>query len=117
METFRCTDRDGITIICTKDTWENHIVSEHPEMEGCEVIVKTAIEKPYQIYQDGRHADRRIIYKPFVLPKPFRTQYLRVAIRYRKTKLTRKLQGYVLTAFPATKRKGDILIWEGQLKS
>ena len=92
------------------------MVSEHPEMEGCEMIVKTAIEKPYQIYQDGRHANRRNIYKPFVLPKPFHTQFLRVAIEYRKRKITRKLQGYVLTAFPSpTKRKGDILIWEGKL--
>ena len=85
-------------------------------MEGCEVIVKTAIENPYQVYQDGKHANRRIIYKPFVLPKPFRTQYLRVAIEYHKAKITGKVQGYVCSAFACqTKKKGDILIWEGQL--
>jgi hypothetical protein len=117
VEIFRCKDRDGVTVICTQDTWENHIVSEHPEMKDCQMIVKRAIEKPYQVYQDGRHAARKNIYKPFVLPKPYHTQYLRIAIKYQKTKITRKLRGYVLTAFPSTKRKGDILIWEGQLRS
>lgn len=116
MEIFRCKDKDGITVICTQDRWENHIVSGHPEIKGCEVIVKTAIEKPYQVYQDGKHAARRNIYKPFVLPKPFNTQYLRITIEYRKRKITRELQGYVLTAFAFQgKRIGDILIWEGQL--
>lgn len=84
-------------------------------MKGCQMIVKTAIEKPYQIYQDGKHAARRNIYKPFVLPKPFHTQYLRIGIEYRKKRLTGKLRGYVITAFACRgKRKGDILLWEEQ---
>ena len=116
MEKFRCKDKDGITVVCTRDTWEDHIVSEHPEMKDCEVTVRTAIEKPYQVYQDGRHAARRTVYKPFVLPKPFHTQYLRIAIEYRRKKISRKVQGYVCSAFACrTKRKGDILIWEEQL--
>jgi hypothetical protein len=116
VEIFRCKDKDGIIVICKQDTWENHIVSGHAEMEGCEMIVKTAIEKPYQVYQDGKHTNKRIIYKPFVLPKPFHTQYLRVAIEYHRGKINRKLQGYVCSAFACqTKKKGDILIWEGQL--
>ncbi|MBE0431327.1 MAG: hypothetical protein IBX67_05830 [Dehalococcoidia bacterium] len=116
MEILRCKDKDGITIICSQDTWDNHIVSGHPEVKGCEMIVKTAIEKPFQVYQDGRHANRRIIYKPFVLPKPFHTQYLRIAIEYHRGKVSRNMQGYVCSAFACqTKRKGDILIWEGQL--
>lgn len=93
-------------------------MAEHLEMKDCEMIVKTAIEKPYQVYQDGRHAATKNIYKPFVLPKPYNTQYLRIAIKYRKTKFTRRLQGYVKTAFACQgKGKGDILIWEGQLRS
>ena len=116
MELFRCKDSDGITVICRRDTWENHIVAEHPEMKGCEMTVKVAIEKPYQLYQDGKHPNKRIIYKPFVLPKPFHTQYLRVAIEYHKGKISRKLQGYVCSAFACrSKRKGDILISGEQL--
>jgi hypothetical protein len=114
MDIFRCLDRDNVTIICTEDTWENHILAEHPEMRGCEVHVRTAIEKPYQVFQDGRHPNVRIIYKPFILPKPFSLYYLRVAIKYRK-RVFDKLRGYVASAFPCkNKRKGDILIWEEQ---
>lgn len=109
---FQCTDKDGITVVCSKDTWNNHIVAEHPEMEGCAANVKAAIEKPYHIYQDGRHPHIRIIYRPFILPKPFDRQYLRVAIKYRTRRFGGR-RGYVSTAFPCiNKRKGDILIWE-----
>lgn len=113
-EVFRCRDKDNVIIICPEDTWKNHIVAEHPEMEGCEAYVKAAIEKPYQIYQDGRHSNRKNIYRPFILPKPFQTQYLRVGIEYRQ-KFFGELRGYVRTAFPCQgKRKGDILIWQEQ---
>ena len=109
---FRCRDKDGVLVICTQSTWEKHIIAEHPEMRGNEMCVKAAIEDPYQIYQDPRHANKKNIYKPFVLPKPYHTQYLRVAIEYKKP-LFRQLKGYVSSAFACkTKRKGDILIWE-----
>ena len=115
MTKFQCRDKDNVAIICTEDNWESHIVSEHPEMKGCEVHTKIAIEKPYRIYQDPRHPNRKIIYKPFILPKPFNTQYLRVAIEYRKRRFG-DLRGYVVTAFACSGiRKGDILIWEGQI--
>jgi len=109
---FQCRDRDGIVVYCSKDTWYNHIIAEHPDMRGWEAYVKTAIEKPYQVYQDGRHPHIRVIYAPFILPKPYNLYYLRVAIKYRKRAFG-KLRGYVSTAFPCVnKRKGDILIWE-----
>lgn len=112
MVQFRCWDKDGVEVVCNRDTWENHVIAEHPEMKECEAHVKASIEKPYQVYQDGRHPDTKIIYKPFILPKPFHTQYLRVAIKYRQ-RLFGRLRGYVSTAFPCSgKRKGDILIWE-----
>lgn len=114
MREFSCRDKDGIEVICTKDTWVNHIIAEHPEMGGCQAHVKTAIERPYQIYQDGRNPNKKNVYKPFILPKPFHTQYLRVTIKYRK-RVFGGLRGYVSTAFACQgKRKGDILIWEEQ---
>jgi hypothetical protein len=111
MAGFTCQDKDGTEIICTADNWKNHIVSEHPEMGGCEAHVKT-IEKPYQVYQDARNINRKVVYKPFILPKPFHTQYLRVAIEYKKRRFGH-IRGYVVTAFSCTGiRKGDILLWE-----
>jgi hypothetical protein len=111
-DVFRCYDINGILVICTKFWWDNHIVTDHLEMRGCEAHVKVAIENPYQIYQDGSKPDHKNIYKPFILPKPFHTQYLRVGIKYKKSKFG-KLKGFVATAFACrSKKQGDILIWE-----
>jgi hypothetical protein len=83
-------------------------------MIGCDAHVKTTIENPYQIYQDSTHLNRRIVYKPFILPKPFHTEYLRVVVEYRR-RFLRGMIGYVVTAFATRNiRKGDILIWEMQ---
>ena len=104
-------DKDGIPVICSKECWEDHILDGHPEMEGCETHVKATIENPYQIYQDAFDIKVKVIYKPFILPKPFNQQYLRVAIKYSRKKFKRP-RGYVLTAFPCINiKKGDILIW------
>jgi hypothetical protein len=110
-----CKDRDGVEVTCTDDNWNNHIVSEHPEVRGCEAHVKVAVENPYRIYQDSQHPKRKNLYKPFILPKPFHTQYLRVTIEYRKPRF-RDLRGHIVTAFACSGiKRGDILIWEGQI--
>ena len=112
MNVIACVDRDGIQVVCDDGTWYNHIIAEHPEMEGWEAYVKATVENPYQIYQDHTQVNKKAFYKPFILPKPWHTQYLRVVIEYRKS---RKL-GYICTAFPCSNiRKGDILIWQGTL--
>lgn len=115
MGDISCRDKDNFVIVCPEDCWENHIVAEHPEMEGWEAYVKTTIEEPYQVYQDGRHPNRKNFYKPFILPKPFHTQYLRVVVEYRKRRF-RGIRGYVITSFPCRGiGQGDILIWERQI--
>ena len=108
---FQCLDRDGILVTCSQECWDIHILATHPDMKGCEVYVRTAIENPYQIYQDSKDINKRIIYKPYILPKPYNQQYLRVAIEY-KHRIFKGLRGYVLSAFPCINiKKGDILIW------
>jgi hypothetical protein len=108
---FQCRDKDGISVVCSRECWENHIIAEHPEMNGCETYVKAAIENPYQVYQDSKNINKKIIYKPFILPRPFNQQYLRVVIEY-KAKRFRAMRGYILSAFPCINiKKGDILIW------
>ena len=109
---IKCRDRDGVPVVCDKSTWYNHIVVRHAELQGCETHVKAAIESPYQIYQDRSNLKRKIIYQPFVLPKPFHTQYLRIAIEYRQG-IFGGIKGYVCTAFACKQKKeGDILLWE-----
>jgi hypothetical protein len=109
---FQCRDTNNVIVICDKDIWKNHIVSEHPEMSGQESCVQATITLPYQIYQDTRHTNRKNYYRPFVLPAPFNMLYLRVGIEYKNSKF-RGYRGFVLTAFSCPGiRKGDILIWQ-----
>jgi hypothetical protein len=109
---FYCRDKDGVEVVCDENTWYNHIIAGHPEMVGCEAYVKAAVESPFQIYQDRSNLKKKIIYQPFVLPKPFHTQYLRIAIEY-KQNLFGRIIGHVCTAFACKEKKGgDILIWE-----
>ncbi len=111
MNVIDCFDRDGIRVVCDDDTWYNHIEAEHPEMKGCEAIVNAAVNNPYEIYQDRSDISKKVIYKPFVLPEPFHTYYLRVVIEYKQLKF-RGIRGYVRTAFSCSnKKKGDILLW------
>ena len=114
MNVLECKDKDGIDVVCSQETWLIHILDEHPEMNGYEAYVKTAIGDPYQIYQDSSNLNKRIIYKPFILPKPYNLQYLRVVIEYPRRKFG-KARGFVHTAFPCLNiKKGDILLWQTQ---
>jgi len=111
--TITCRDKDGILVTCSRNWWNTHIEEDHESMIGCEAHVKATVENPYRIDQDARHTNRKIFYKPFILPRPFHTQYLRVVIEYRKGRLFKDIRGYIITAFPCkTCRKGDILIWK-----
>jgi hypothetical protein len=115
MNIIDCLDKDGIRVVCDEGTWYNHILAEHPEIKECEAIVKAAINTPYEIYQDNLVLNKKVIYKPFVLPKPFNTYYLRIVIEYEKSRF-RGMRGYIRTAFACSnKKKGDILIWRGSL--
>ena len=109
---FECRDRDGTRVVCSRETWDRHIVPEHPEMKGCQDSAVETITSPYQVYQDKNFSARRILYRPFVLPRPYDQQYLRVVIEYKRRRLSKRYTGYVLTAFPVqNRRKGDILLW------
>ncbi len=109
---LECRDRDGTRIVCSRSTWEKHIIAEHPEMRDGEQSVVQTVEAPQLIYQDRNHPDRRIFYRRSVLAVPYDRSYLRVVVDYRKMRLRKSYTGYVLTAFPVENtRKGDTLIW------
>ncbi len=114
---FECHDREGIRVVCSRETWDSHIVAEHPEMRGCESCVVAAIEAPFEVYQDRAFPNRRSIYRPFILPKPMDRSYLRISVEYKKRKFSKDYRGYVLTAFPVeNKRKGGRSAMESVLR-
>jgi len=48
MNIIDCFDKDGIKVVCDEGTWYNHILAEHPEMTGCEEIIKATINNPWK---------------------------------------------------------------------
>lgn len=111
MNIIECQDKDGITVVCSKDTWEKHILPRHDEMKGREAHVKAVIQHPWQIFQDSVNIDKHIIYNPAVFPGVAHVRYLRVIINYKIHKYWGK-RGYVESALGCWNMKGgDVLIW------
>ncbi len=107
---FSTTDKDNVQVSCSHDTWDSHIAGEHLEMVGQQLAVESTVRDPAYEYKSGRYPDRRLFYKPFVLPGPFHRTYLLVVVGYR----TRDgfSTGSVITAFStANMKQGYILIW------
>jgi len=109
------TDKDGNRVICSIRWWKKHIICKHPEVTDWLTYIKVTVQDPYQVYQDQVNLNKNILYRPFILPAPFSTQYLRIAIKYKQEK-SGKRTGFMLTVFPCSKiKKGDILIWQKPL--
>ena len=107
---FEAADRDGVPIRCRHDTWASHIIDEHLEMQDQQGAVVTTIRDPAYIYQSSRYPNRRLLYRPFVLPAPYYQSYALVVIDYRGSGSRRT--GEVVSAYSTANIKTrDILIW------
>jgi hypothetical protein len=40
----------------TEETWVNHVIVEHPEMTGCEILVQQLIEDPVEIVESTQYS-------------------------------------------------------------
>lgn len=102
---FVTTDPRGFSIVCSEESWHDHVLIHHPDMEGWEDDVKAAIESPEFgfIYRAAKFEDRNVYYKRI----KGKRLYLKVVVR-----LTGDQQGRVVTAYPvAAASKGELLIW------
>ena len=50
----------GKQVVLASSTWNNHIVTRHPEMAGNESAVKDTIENPEVIYRSNWNPDAEI---------------------------------------------------------
>jgi len=55
---FETVDKDYNTVSLSKSTWENHIVSAHPEMAGSEGDVQQTVENADNTTQDSQRKSR-----------------------------------------------------------
>ena len=84
---FQVVDPNGITVSCTGENWEQHIVKHHPEVANCEQEVAISIEKPLAIYQDSKHVERQVFYRPSSFPPPLNRGFIRTVVEYRTSLL------------------------------
>ncbi len=63
---FAVTNYKGITVSCTTDRWDNHIV-EHAEMVGNIKAVKDTIKNPNTVYKSNQNAEREVYFKKRML--------------------------------------------------
>lgn len=110
---FSCADRNGVTIICSRECWSKHIIASHLEIADQQGLIKAIIEKPGGEYQDVRHVDTKSYYKQLVLPTVGNT-LVKVSIEYRK--VMGKDRGFVKTAYATDKvKKGEVWLWGQKL--
>lgn len=86
---------------CTEETWDNHVLSNHPIMYGQEEDVRAAIQGPsIGIFRDAQFEDREVYYRRKG------TRYTKVVVRFDGN------VGTVITAFETDSAKsGEKLIW------
>lgn len=51
---FQAVDPMDITVTCTTERWQEHVLRRHPEMSGYEDLAELAISEPFAIYRSGQ---------------------------------------------------------------
>lgn len=104
---FEVTDPRGKKVICSEENWIDHVLYNHPNMEGSEADVAATIEAPSysMIYQDKNYPERNLYYRK--QPKEY---YIKAIVEF-----TEKQSGKLITAFITDSPKpGEALIWTPQ---
>lgn len=100
-------------VVCYQSTWDDHIVSGHPDMSGHEDEVDRTVRAPDQIRQSAANPRRRVFYRKGILPRPYETHYLRVIVEYPSFPLGGLRKAKIITAFPSTGvREDEAQIWQ-----
>lgn len=83
-------------------------MAKHPEIWGQEVAAVATLENPLAIYQDAKHPERHVYYRPGVLKDDFAKGYLRIVVAFKG----KGKRGYLVSAHGAFgPKKGEVLIW------
>ena len=109
---FKVKDPDGVDVTCNKKTWDDHIETRHPELEGHDSDVATAVERPLGVYQSSTHVARRVFYAPSsALSSPMNRGLIRVVVEYGHDIFGRD-RGHVITAMHVLRPKqGERIVW------
>jgi hypothetical protein len=104
---FEVIDPRGRRIVCSQDTWRNHVSKKRPWMstpEWIEAVKKTLQEPLVYIYQDANFPNRHVYYRK----QTNRTWYMKVIVEFKNEESI----GELIAATPANSGKtGEKPIW------
>lgn len=104
---FAVTNYEGITVSCTTDQWDNHII-DHAEMVGNVKAVKDTIKDPDTVYKSNQNVEREVYFKKTDVAS-YAPLLTKVIVEYGPGKNNPDaIVGDVVTAFPTKKEKGGI---------
>lgn len=104
---FAVTNYNGVTVSCTNDQWDTHIVVGHGIMEKNVKAVKDTIKNPDIVYQSDQNENREVYFRQ----SPYSTYsiHTKVVVEYGKgVKNPDNTVGEVVSAWPQKDVKGGI---------
>jgi hypothetical protein len=102
---FRVGDYEGTVVECSVGAWQSKVVRDHPEIEGREREVESAVVDPEIVLQDRDYPDR----KHHIRRTPDGL-YLKVVAAY--AYMDGVAEGTVVTAFLQSRlRRGDTILY------
>lgn len=100
---FEVIDPRGITIRCSREQWEHHVLRNRPFMKPYLEEVRAALHEPDFICRDVIHDTRQCYY----LRKSALRHYMKVVVNLEKER-----EATLVTAFLADSgKKGEKIIW------
>jgi len=62
VDIFTTSDVFGSPVTLSQSTWNNHIISGHPEMIGNETATQATIENPQYVYRSTKNTDSKVFF-------------------------------------------------------
>ena len=89
----------GNSVMLVRSTWDLHILDEHPEMDTYEALVKSTVEKPFEIRTSTQNNTAlAFISEPGIGPSP---EGIRALVNYADTYFEKgSTSGMIVTAYP-----------------
>ena len=104
---FAVSNYQGITVSCSDDTWEGHIVPGHSIMRDNVDAVKDTIKRPDTVYSSNQPGKREVYFKASDISTY--DALTKVVVEYSPGKKNPDaVVGNVVTAFPTKAEKGGI---------
>ncbi len=97
-EVLRCVDYRQ-EIMLTEQCWQDHILVQHPELEGYESAVEHALTAPEFVNNDATHPNRESHYCRSPLPANYVGVYVKVVVEYGAADAHSCYDGEVVTAY------------------